>query len=496
VSEVDPATRRIVVTGTLLAVSLYTIDTTILNVALPHIQGSLQASQEQILWVLTSYIVMSAVMLPLSGFLALRYGDRPVLLASVAGFTVMSMLCGVATSLEQLVIFRALQGIAGAALIAISMSAMLAVYPRDQAPRAIALWGTGTMLGPIIGPSLGGFITESADWRWVFYVNVPVGAFAWVCLTSAVPRSASAPNRHFDLKGYVLLALALLFIQLTLDRGAHLGWFDSLEILVECGLGVILAYMFVVHSLTSAHPFFEPAIFRDRNLVIALLTQMLVYPVLIVPGALLPQFMQHVQQFSVTDTGLVLGPRGLGLAVAMIASGKTIERIDARWLLAAGLTILLATCWHLAYIYDDFGAWRYVAVTTLQGFGMGTVFSSANALAFTTLRHELRTEATVVLTLGRAIGGAVFLSLLGVVLTRSVTNNHARLVEMLTPFTSGIAPFNATVGLPAIAQFEAELSRQATMIGYGNAFAVLAVLAAAPLLILPLFRLPCRRSSD
>ena len=479
----------------MLSVSLYTIDTTILNVALPHIQGSLQATQDQVLWILTSYMVTSAVTTPLAGYLTLRFGERPVLLASVAGFTLMSMLCGIATALPELVVFRALQGVAGAALIPISMTALLGAYPPSQARRAIALWAGGVMLGPVIGPSLGGWITEYSSWRWVFYINVPVGAFAWMALATAMPRTAHSPNRPFDLKGYVMLALSLLSLQLALDRGSDRGWFESTEILVECGLGVTLLYMFIVHSSTTRNPFFEPQIFKDRNVVAAMVMSIFIYPQMIVPSALLPSFMQHAQNFSVMDSGFVLAPRGAGMALAMFLGDKLFVRVNGRLLIGAGLLIMLLSCWDLSHLTPDYSETRLILLTIVQGLGMGTAWSPTNSLAFATLPSHLRTEATVVMTLVRAIGGAAFLSLIGVSIAQSSAANHARLTEMVTPFSS-VGPASATLSATQnMSLLDGELTRQALVIAYDNAFSILGVLCVVALMVLPLFKLPSQSAT-
>ena len=486
--ELDAASRRLLVTGTMLAVSLYTIDTTILNVALPHIQGSLQATQDQVLWILTSYMVTSAVTTPLAGFLALRYGARRVLLASVAGFTLMSMLCGIATALPELVMFRALQGVAGAALIPISMTALISAYPPSQTARAVSIWAGGVMLGPVIGPTLGGWITEYSNWRWVFYINVPVGAFAWMALVAAMPRTAQSPNRPFDLKGYVMLALSLLSLQLAVDRGSDRGWFESTEILIECLFGGLLLYMFVVHSNTTKNPFFEPRIFKDRNVVVSIIMSVFIYPQMIVPSALLPGFMQHAQNFSVFDSGLVMAPRGAGMALAMAVAGKLLARVGGRLMITAGLLIVMLTCWNFSLLTPDFSETRLITLTIVQGFGMGLAWSPTNAMAFANLPSELRTEATVVMTVVRAIGGAVMLSLIGVSVTNSTVTNHARLVEMVTPFSAAIISSGTSSIDQNRALLDGEITRQALTVAYDNAFFMLGLLCVVALAIVPAFR--------
>ncbi len=485
--------RGLVVASTMLATMLYAIDTTIANVALPHIQGSLQASPDQVLWVLTSYIVTSAIATPLVGFIALRIGERPVLLMSVAGFTIASMLCGIATSLPELVIFRAIQGACGAALIPLSQSSLLSVFPREKHGTALAIWGVGVMVGPVIGPTLGGWLTEALNWRWVFYINVPVGALAWLGLTASLPRGAKSKDRVFDLKGFVMLALAIGLAQLALDRGNSLGWLDSTEIAAEMVLAGVLFYMFLVHTLTTAHPFFERGLFRDRNLVAGLITPFVVFPLIMVPGALLPVFMQQLQDHTASTAGLVMAPRGIGMAIAMLSGGRLISRVDSRLLAAIGLAIVLGSCIPLVHITTDTTSATIAAVTFFQGVGMGLTFLCINAAAYATLPAELRTEGAVLVTLGRTLSGAIGISIAGTLLTHSTAANQSRLVEYFSAFdTERWASAVQVVGDRANALLAMQIQQQATVIGYENVFAVISGLALFALPLLLLFKLPKR----
>ncbi len=486
--------RGLVVASTMLATMLYAIDTTIANVALPHIQGSLQASPDQVLWVLTSYIVTSAIATPLVGFLALRIGERPILLMSVAGFTLASMLCGIATSLPELVFFRAVQGACGAALIPLSQSSLLSVFPRERHGTALALWGVGVMVGPVIGPTLGGWLTETLNWRWVFYINVPVGALAWLGLTASLPHGAKFKDRVFDLKGFIMLALAIGLAQLALDRGNSQGWLDSAEIAGELLLAGVLFYMFVVHTLTTLHPFFDPALFRDRNLMAGLITPFVVFPLIMVPGALLPVFMQQLQDHTAYTAGMVMAPRGIGMAIAMLSGGRLITRVDSRLLAAIGLGIVLGSCIPLVHITIDTTAASIAAITFFQGVGMGMTFLCINAAAYATLPSALRTEGAVLVTLGRTLSGAIGISICGSILTHSIAANQSRLVEFLSPFdTERWAAAAHVMGERANAVLMAQVQQQATVIGYENVFAVISGLALLAIPLLLLFKLPPRK---
>lgn len=286
--------RVVATAGMMLATTMTALDTTIANVALPNIQGSLSASQDQITWVLTSYIVATAIMTPFSGWLALKFGRRPLFLVSIATFVGASILCGIATTLPEMVLFRLLQGFAGAGMVPISQAAVADLWPRKHMPRVMAVWTAVTMVGPILGPTLGGLLTENFTWRWVFYINVPIGlaAFALVFLTLEADRGRH--QRPFDLLGFTALVLCTGAIQLMADRGPDADWFESREIWLYAVLGVCSLYVFVLQTLTADHPFFHRGVFADRNFVATSALNFMLAVVLFGTSALLPTFMQSV----------------------------------------------------------------------------------------------------------------------------------------------------------------------------------------------------------
>ena len=350
------------------------------------------------------------------------------------------------------------------------------------------------MVGPVIGPTLGGWLTESLNWRWVFYINVPVGALAWLGLTASLPHGAKFKERVFDLKGFVMLALAIGLAQLALDRGNSQGWLDSAEIMTELLLAGVLFYMFVVHTVTTLHPFFEPALFRDRNLMAGLITPFVVFPLIMVPGALLPVFMQQLQDHTAYTAGVVMAPRGVGMAIAMLSGGRLITRMDSRLLAAIGLAIVLASCIPLVHITTDTTAASIAAITFFQGVGMGLAFLCINAAAYATLPAQMRTEGAVLVTLGRTLSGAIGISICGSILTHSIAANQSRLVEFLSPFdTERWAAAAHVLGERANAMLMAQVQQQATVIGYENVFAVISGLALLALPLLLLFKLPSRK---
>ena len=480
--------RRRMITGVvMMATIMHALDGTIANVALPSIQGSLSATQEQVSWVVTSYIVSSAIMTPLAGFCAMRFGLRRVMVTCVVGFTIVSMMCGAAQTLDQLVLFRALQGGFGAALVPISQALMMETYPREEQGKAMAIWGVGTMLGPITGPSLGGWLTDEYSWRWVFYVNLPVGILCTIGLLVLVRRQASDLARPFDLLGFTLIAIAIGSFQLMLDRGQQQDWFDSLEIMGELAVAGVATAMFIIHMMSHPHPFLPRDLFKDRNLVVGLVFTALAGFVLIVSATLMPPFLQQLKGYPVFTTGMVLAPRGAGMMVAMMIVSRLIGRCDSRLLIGAGLTLSALSLWDTTLFNLEVSEERIVWNGVALGFGLGLVFPPLTTLTFATLPVRLRTEGAAINALLRNLGASIGLAVLVSLLARSTQANRSELVEMLTPW-SAAWPFGAT--LPGadsqmLAVWDLEINRQAAMIGYLNDFRAmtLCTIVVIPLLV-------------
>ena len=471
----DPAVlrRRRMITGVvMMATIMHALDGTIANVALPSIQGSLSATQEQVSWVITSYIVSSAIMTPLAGFCAMRFGMRRVMVTCVVGFTIVSMMCGAAQTLEQLVLFRALQGGFGAALVPISQALMMETYPREEQGKAMAIWGVGTMLGPITGPSLGGWLTDEYSWRWVFYVNLPVGIVCAIGLLVLVRGQVSDRARPFDLLGFTLIAIAIGTFQLMLDRGQQLDWYDSLEIVIETAVAGIATLMFIIHMMTDPHPFLPRDLFRDRNLMVGLVFTALAGLVLIVSATLMPPFLQHLKGYPVFTAGMVMAPRGAGMMVAMMIVARLIGRYDARLLIGAGLALCTLSLWDTTQFNFDTSEQRIVWNGVLLGFGLGLVFPPLATLTFATIALRLRTEAAAINALLRNLGASIGIAVLVSLLARGTQANRSELVEAFNPWSGGW-PFGATLpgaASQALAVWDLEINRQAAMIGYLNDF--------------------------
>jgi MFS transporter, DHA2 family, multidrug resistance protein len=474
----------------MLATIMQVLDTTIANVALPHMQGSLSATQDQITWVLTSYIVASAIMTLPTGWLAGRFGRKQVFLVSTAGFTLTSLLCGVAGSIEAMVFYRILQGCFGAAIVPLAQATMLDINPREKHGSAMALWGVGVMIGPILGPTLGGYLTEYYNWRWVFLINLPLGVLTFVGLWMFMPDSERS-NRPLDGFGFVLLVLAIGSLQLILDRGEHVEWFQSREILFYCAIAAGAAWMYIVHTKNSASPFLTPAMFRDRNLVTSLVFIFFVGIILLATMALLPPYMQNLMGYPVLEVGTLMAPRGIGTMIGMMIVGRLSQRVDPRLLILTGLMATAASLYEMS-LFDTYVPPRLLVITGMvQGFGLGFIFVPLSTIAYATLPSSLRAEAAGVFSLVRNLGSSIGISLVIAVLSRSTQTNHAYLSESVTPFTVGISPLQIPGGLSAetgmaLSLLNAEVSKQAATIAYINDFRLMMwiVLLVAPLVLL------------
>jgi DHA2 family multidrug resistance protein len=493
--------QTLIVISIMLATIMQALDTTIANVALPHMQGSLSATQDQISWVLTSYIVAAAIMTPLSGFLATRLGRKKLLLASIAGFTVTSILCGMAMSLPQIVLFRLMQGVFGASLVPLSQAVLLDTFPKEKHGSAMALWGVGVMLGPILGPSLGGLLTEYYNWRWIFYINVPVGIVAIMGVMFSMHENPPDKSRPFDFFGFTLLALGIGALQLMLDRGQGEDWFSSTEVIIEATVAGLCLYMFIVHMMTARHPFIEPGLFRDRNYVTCLLFMFMVGVLILAVMALLPPYLQNLMGYPIVTTGMVLAPRGVGTMVAMMIVGRLVGKVDTRLLIFFGQSLVAVSLWEMSRFNLDISEGDLIRTGLTQGFGMGFVFVPLSTIAYATLDPRYRNEATALFSLIRNIGSSIGVSIVIALLVRNTQVSHADLAANLTPYSPAlqsiknllttehiISPFSST-GLQLL---NAEVTRQAAAIAYLNDFRLIMYMTLASLALLPLIKVPRR----
>ena len=483
--------RGLITISIMLATIMQAIDTTIANVALPSMQGGMSATQDQISWVLTSYIVAAAIMTPVSGVLAARIGRKKVFLASVVGFTIASMLCGASTSLSQIVFCRLLQGVFGAGLVPLSQAVLLDTYPREKHGSAMAIWGLGVMVGPIIGPSLGGYLTEYYNWRWVFYINLPIGLIAFTGIMTSVPESKLNISRGFDYFGFFLLSLAIGALQLLLDRGQSLDWFSSREIIIETVAAGLFFYMFLVHMLTSDNPFIQPSMFADRNFVVGLIYIFIIGITLYATLALLPPFMQQMMGFPVVTTGYILAPRGMGTMVAMLLVGRLIGRVDTRLLIFTGLSLTVLALFIMGHFTTEVSISVLVWTGVIQGLGFGFVFVPLSTSTFATLAPHFRTEGTSMYSLMRNIGSSIGISVVVTLLARNTQVNHASIAETMQPFRQALSPENLPkiwdwTTLTGTIALNGEVTRQALTIAYLDDFKLIMwiTMASMPLLLI------------
>ncbi|MEO0030409.1 MAG: hypothetical protein RIS94_167 [Pseudomonadota bacterium] len=481
--------RPLMIIGAMAAMIMYTLDTTIANVALPHMAASLGATQDTISWVLTSYVLASAVALPLAGWLVDRLGVRMMMLGSVLLFTAASILCGAAQSLEQMVLFRILQGLGGAFLSPLAQTVTLDSSTTAERPKMMAIYTQGVMLGPISGPIIGGFLTDNYNWRWVFYVNVPVGALCFLLLLLYLPRTPTR-ERRIDLLGWVLVALAVSSLQLILDRGLTKDWFSSAEIVTYAVIGAGAGWMAVVHLLTHDHPLFPMGLFRDPNFVVGLAFMFLIGLVMMSVMALLPGLLQQIYGYTPFQSGLLLCPRGVGMLVSITLFGRYMGRVDARMLLAFGLTLMGISVWLMTGWSIDMPQGPIILTGLIQGAGISFTFMPMNLISFATLPARFRTDASGLGNLMRNIGSSIGISAASVLLARNVQINHA---EISAHVTRALVPFNLDqitayggAAETALRVVDGMVNKQAAMIAYINDFYMMAIACfiAIPLLFL------------
>jgi len=492
--------RGVITISIMLATLMNSLDTTIANVALPHIQGSVSASADQITWVLTSYIVAAAIMTPLTGWLAGRLGRKLVFMVSIGGFTVASALCGVSNSLLEIVGFRLLQGIFGAALVPLSQAVLLDINPPERHGQAMAVWGAGAILGPILGPALGGWLTDNLSWRWVFYINLPIGLLAFSGVALFIREHKLAARRAFDFFGFATLAIAIAAFQLFLDRGQTQDWFDSTEVQVEFGVGLLCLFLFIVQMATAKRPFVDVKIFADGNFITASIFGFFVGVLLFSSLALLPPFMETLLGYSVVTTGLVSMPRGLGSFAAMFLVGQLIGRLDMRLILLIGLTLSAVAIWQMTHFTIVMGEGPIITSGLLQGLGTGLIFVPLSTLAFATMAPSLRTEAAGLYTLVRNIGSSAGISVMTTLLARNQSIVHSGLVQHIRPDNPMAQPSNVAPGLTfntpsGLAAFNALANQQASMVAYVDDFKLMLWITLLAIPMLLLLRPPRRRSA-
>ncbi|SIN89385.1 MFS transporter, DHA2 family, multidrug resistance protein [Paraburkholderia phenazinium] len=488
--------RPMITVSIMLATLMQTLDSTIANVALPHMQGTLSASQDEITWVLTSYIVAAAIATPLTGWLSDRFSVKRLLAFSIAGFTIASALCGMSETLTEIVASRLLQGIFGASLVPLSQSILLDINPREKQGQAMAVWGMGVMVGPILGPTLGGWLTDSYNWRWVFFINLPIGAFALFGVLTFLPSKEPRHDVKFDAFGFATLALAIGALQAMLDRGEQLDWFGSNEIVTEALLASISFAFFLVHTATVGKTsFFKSELLKDRNFATGTFFIFVIGAVMYATRALLPPMLQTLMNYPVATTGLVTAPSGAGTMIAMLFAGRLLKRIDARLLLLSGFLISAFALWQMMHYTIVLSASDIVWPGVIQGFGLGLVFVPLSALTFSTLTPQLRADGTATYSLMRNIGSSIGISIVQTLMTRGTQVAHSDLAANVNLFNPLMRPMLESGSAYDLAAMNVSITQQAAMIAYLNDFKLMFV---ATLLVVPLLLLirPARKVPD
>ena len=499
-----PASPLAITCVVMLATFITVLDSTIANVALPNMQASLGAASDTVTWVLTAYIVAAAIATPLTGWLGGKLGRKRLFVLAVGGFVGASMLCGLAQSLDQMVVFRMLQGAAGAFIAPLGQSFLLDAYPKEKHGQAMALYGVGIMVGPVMGPVLGGWLTGSFDWRWIFYVNLPFGAAALVGAMAFLPEAVNI-KRRFDLFGFAALGIGVGALQLMLDRGQQLDWFASWEVCIEGAVCATALWVFLVHIFTRSDTLLDTRMLRDRNLMTSFVFIFVVGLLMVSTTALMPPMLETLYGYPTVTTGFVMAPRGLGTMVGMFLTGRLIGKVDSRFLVGAGLIAVTVSLWRMSGFSPAMDMRPVIVTGLLQGFGIGLVFVPLSTLAFATVVPALRTDAASFFALLRNLGGSVGVSLSVGILAHQTQVAHADLGGAVTPFSipgadPNIARALGATGDSVLALLNATVNGQAAMIAYIDDFRLMMWVTLLVLPMILLLRAPKRalpaRSAD
>lgn len=483
--------RRMITVSVMLATTVVILDMTIATIALPHMQGGLGATQDQISWVMTTYFMMQAITMSATGWLAGRLGRKRLFIGALAGFAVFSILAGNATSIEEIMIFRSLQGMFSAPIIPISQALMLDSYPRERHAQAMSIWGMGVMLAPVMGPVVGGWLTDEYSWRWVFYLSMPFSILGILGALLFIRESPKNLDRKFDVFGFTMLALALAGTQFLLDRGESEGWFGSDLIIVTAAIAILSLYMFVVHSATTKNPFISPGMLKDRNFMIGLGFMFLLGVLVLSMNVLMPLFLQNLRGFPILTAAMVMMPRGLGSLFGLILAGRLSGRMDPRIQIALGFASTAYSAYLFSTFTPDVGIWAFIFAAFFNGIGIGMIFVPLTAVSFWTLPVSLRTEASTFTSLMRNYGSGIGVSIVMTVLSRTQSTSHAYMAERTNPYSEAMqAPWLPEqwdiLTADGLGMLNVEVNRQALALGFLNDFTLIMVgaLISVPLVFL------------
>jgi MFS transporter, DHA2 family, multidrug resistance protein len=488
-ANIPTGSARLLITLAVMSSTLIQVlDTTIVNVALPHMQGELGATSDQISWILTSYLVSSAIFMPLTGYFADTLGRKRYLLICIAGFVAASALCGISLNLSQIVLFRMLQGVFGAALVPLSQAIMTDAYPPEDRGKAMAIWGLGVMVGPVLGPTLGGWLTDAASWRWTFYINVPVGGLSWFLASQFVPDTPKKA-RKMDWPGLALLSIGIACIQYAVDRGNQQDWFGANDIRLSTLLGVVGTIGFVIYSLrTKGHALFDIRIFADRNFGTACLVVSALGLGMYGGMVIQPILLERLLGYPIVTTGLVMAPRGIATGISMLIVGRLVSRMDARLLVAVGMLLSAGGSYAMTSYSLDVDKFWVIWPAMVQGLGLGLIFVPLSTIAYATLPRARMAEAAGLYSLVRTMGSAIGISVITTMMSREGQVAWNELGGHIQKFNPAVLAYLRSLHLSAtdpkaVTVIAGQIAQQAEMIAMLDMFKLI---AWSFLLMLPL----------
>jgi DHA2 family multidrug resistance protein len=480
--------RGLIAFTVMLPTLIEIIDTSIVNVSLDHIRGSLSAGYDEATWTITAYLVSNAIVIPMAGWLAKLIGRKNYQIASIALFTFSSFMCGSAWSLNSLIFFRILQGIGGGGLVPISQSILLEAFPREKHGQAMAIFGMGAMMGPIVGPLLGGWITDTLSWRWIFYINIPVGILAIIMNVIVIkdPPYMQRQKMKIDYWGLLFLAVGLGALQFMLDKGESEDWFSSGKIVAFGIIAAVSLTLLAINEYYSNTPIVNLKLFKDRTFTSGSLVMFFVFLNLFGSIVLLPIYLQMMMGYTSFYAGLVLGPGGIATMFAMPIAGKFIGKVNPKRFLVFGMIVCALSTYMMSQFNLTTDFWTFVWPRVTLGFGMGMTFIPLTTLTLSHIPKERMTEATSIYNLLRNLGGSVGIAMTTTILSRRAQFHQTRLVEHLSPFDPGYVMAHEKIagvlhmkGLPsagADGMLYRELFKQSTTLAFTDAFLVICLL--------------------
>lgn len=482
-NEAVYAKRWLITLTVMLVTVLEVLDMTIVNVSLPHMMGSLGADTDQITWVLTSYIVSSAILMPLTGFLVNRFGRKKLLLINIIGFLISSVLCGASVNLSQIVCFRTLQGVFGASLVPLSQFILRDTFPPAEQGKAMAIWGIGIMTGPILGPTIGGYITEILNWRWIFYINIPVCIIAWI-MTQKLIEETPTKKQYIDWLGMFLMSCGVGCLQLFLDRGNMEDWFESKTIVALAIACVISLSVFIIRGLRKPDNIINLHLFKDRNFSSATLMMTLFCLALFSSIALNPIMLENLMGYPTQTAGWLMAPRGLASAIGMALVAQIITRYDARWIILSGVLLSAYGTYLMSKIDLTMSMSSFIISSSIQGFGMGLFFVPLSIIALSTLSKDDTAEGSGLFSFGRSIGSSIGISVMTTILSRKTQLSVNQLGAHINPFNPQLKMWLSTHGLNihnplTLSQLKGTIQQQASMLGFLNAYWITALIFVA-----------------